>query len=70
MSQSGLQVWQKLRTIICSYSFMWDQMMLGQRFQNIKSDFRFLRKKLKGSGAHTVFSSTLLVGDWDSGRVK
>lgn len=41
-----------------------------KRFQNIKRDFRSLRKKLKGSEAQVLLSSTLLVGHWDSGRVK
>lgn len=43
---------------------------VAKRFQNIKRDFRYLRKKLAGSKAQLMFSSTLLVGHWDSGRVK
>ena len=39
-----------------------------RRLQNIKRDFMFLGKMLKGSGAQVVFSSVLSVGDWDPRR--
>lgn len=38
-----------------------------RRLQNIKTDFMFLEKMLKGSGAQVVFS-VLPVGDWDPRR--
>lgn len=41
-----------------------------KRFQNIKRDFRFLRKKLKGSELQIVFSSAFLVRQWDSSGLK
>lgn len=38
------------------------------KLKNVKRNFAFLGKMLKGSGVEAVFSSVLLMGGWDSER--
>lgn len=39
-----------------------------RKLQNVKKDFLFLGKMMKGLKAQAVFSSVLLVGYWEPGR--